>query len=463
MLATPQSTRLVGCLVHGLCGWAILSGLGGCDQRAAVGVPAGPKVEQLVVVTPHNEIIRSVFEDAFSDWHHDKHGSYVEIHWIAAGTPQCLEYVREAGQPAFVRAERAIPDVLFGGGPLEHQEVADQGLSRPVDLSEIETDLPGEIRGMATRGAGNRWHSSALSSFGVLVASRACRQRGIAEPTTWQDLADPRFHGWLAVADPQRSGSNLHCFITVLQKYGWDQGWGILMRILANCRALSGSSADVISNVTSGMCLAGFTVNFSALHEVEQHAPGVLAFVAPSDAIAVTPDPVSVLTYAQNHVVGERFARFCVSDAGQRIWGFKAEQRGGHNDTLFRYPIHPKFYREHRNELSVADNPFDLDSVLVLDPETTKKQSGIIVPLVQAACGDNHILLQRCWRKIIDSGLSEAALAELLQPVVSESEAYRELDEYRKGNAEAAALVARWSERFREKYRRVEEAIDASG
>ena len=462
MSLKPLPLRAVRSFVGSVMLLSLLLPFTGCRRPPAIDIPPEPKVEHLTIVTPHNEMIRSAFENAFSDWHHEKHGSYVQIRWVATGTPQCVQYVQEAGRPDFVPAGRPIPDVMFGGGPLDYQVIADQGLSRAVDLADVESDLPSAVMGTATRDSENCWHSSALSSFGILVAGKSCGQRGIAAPASWEDLADPRFYGWLAVADPERSGSNRHCLIMIFQKYGWEEGWGLIMRIAANCRALVGGSDEVIHNVSAGNCLAGFCVNFNALRQIEQRGTDVLAYVVPSDAGAITPDPVSVLTYALHPVIGERFARFCVGEAGQRTWGFKAEFRGGHNDTLFRYPINPKFYAEHQDKLGVPDNPFEMSTILPPDPELERKLTRIVGPLLLAACGDNHVALQRCWRKIIDAGMNEAALAELLKPAMSESEAYESGARYRQGGETAEALMNDWSERFRRKYARVEAILEGS-
>jgi iron(III) transport system substrate-binding protein len=435
---------------------ALLATVAGCDRPPPVKVPPEPKVERLVVVTPHNEMIQSAFEEAFSEWHKEKHGSYIQIRWVAAGTPQCVQYVQAAGRPDFVPTGQPIPDVLFGGGPLEHHQIAEQGLSRAVDMTQAEADLPPTVAGIPTRDEQNRWHSSALSGFGILVARQACRQRGIAEPTSWADLADPRFYGWLALADPERSGSNRQCLLIILQKYGWDKGWGLIMRMAANCRSLQDNSEEVISNVSTGQCLAGFCVSFNALRQIEQRGHDVLAYVAPSDASAITPDPISVLTYALHPEIGERFARFCVSEAGQKVWGFRAEPHGGRNNTLFRYPINPKFYTQYKDQLAVPDNPFERPALFPLDLQEEKQQSEVVGPLLLAACGDQHVTLQRCWRKVIDAGLPEAALAELLKPIVSESAAYAAGERYRRDSDAATALMKDWSELFRQKYERVE-------
>ena len=95
-------------------------------------------------------------------------------------------------------------------------------------------------------------------------------------------------------------------------------------------------------------------------------------------------------------------------------------------------------------------------SILPLDQELERKQAQVIGPLLLAACGENHILLQRCWQKIIQTGMNAAILAELTQPIVSETEAYELGARYQQGGEAAEALMNDWSNRFREKYERVE-------
>jgi ABC-type Fe3+ transport system substrate-binding protein len=457
MLTRPSVARLVVvAALASLTPWCV-----GCEPRQPVSVPSAPPVDRLVIVTPHNEATRTVFEDAFFDWHQEQYGGYIAIEWVAYGTPQCVRFVREAGRPDFIPAGRPIPDVFFGGGPLDHDIIAEMGLSLPVDLEDVEAQLPAEIAGIKTRDAQTRWHASALAGFGLLVAQRACDLRDIEPPASWADLGDPRFYSWLSVADPERSGSNRQCLLLILQKYGWDEGWGIIMRIAANSRALAASSTDVIRNVVSGNCLAGFCVNFNALRQVELHGAAV-AYVVPQDASTISADPVSVLTYAQHPTIGKRFVQFCLSDAGQAAWGYKAEHRGGRGNTLFRYPIHPAIYTEHQAELSVTDNPYESASIVPLVAELERQRSRIVGPLLLAACGDNHIRLQQCWRQVIDAGMPQAALDELLKPVMSESEAYKLGDQYHADRDAAVALFQDWAERFRQKYARVESLLSGS-
>ena len=50
--------------------------------------------ETLVIVTPHNEAIRSEFTRGFQKWHKEKRGKTVEIDWrTVGGTSEIARYI----------------------------------------------------------------------------------------------------------------------------------------------------------------------------------------------------------------------------------------------------------------------------------------------------------------------------------------------------------------------------------
>ena len=86
---TSRSFRWLGAAI-GLCvalaAFVILAGAGCTRQGVQVQAarPAAP--QKLVIITPHSSMIRDLFQTEFSDWHHKKHGRYVDIRWIPMGT-----------------------------------------------------------------------------------------------------------------------------------------------------------------------------------------------------------------------------------------------------------------------------------------------------------------------------------------------------------------------------------------
>ena len=450
-----------------LAGVAAAMGQPGCTAETipeAKIEPAEPPL-RLVVVTPHNQRIQAKFEQGFAEWHQAQFKKAVDIQWVTRGTPQCLTYIQEAAEGA-VAPRRLAPDLMFGGGITDHQWLVDHGLAKPVVGTPLpeEASVPPTLLGVPLRDRQGYWQATALTSFGMLCNRQACAERGVPEPKTWADLAEPAYRGWVALADPARSGSNRFCLNLILQRHGWDKGWGLVLRMAANARALLPSSSEVIASVSSGLCLAGPSVNFNALHEAARVGGERLAFVAPADATAITPDVMTVLNFASSPELAERLVRYCLSEEGQVLWSVRDtpvdETKGiagwqSPGDILYRYPVVPAIYDQYADRLSVAGNPFKRQSDFRVDMALEQKQARIIAPLLLAACGENHVLLQRAWQAVIDAGLPAEALAELTRPPFDESTAYELGTRHEQGGAQADQLAKEWSAAFRTRYRKV--------
>ena len=417
----------------------------------------GP-LKELAVLTPHNETICKAFSAGFSSWYVENRGARVHISWIQRGTPQCLEYVRAIPEMRNQVADYENPDVLFGGGVAIHDVLAEEGFCRTAELGELIKRIPAEVHGVSTRHPENRWFTTGLSSFGILYNEQACAQRGIAAPTTWEDLADPRFSGWIGLANPAASGSNLQCMNLILQHQDWDAGWGLILRTLANARALDTNSSDVLTQVKSGVFLAAFAVNFDGM-ALAANSSG-LKYIDPPQATAVTPDIISILSTTQDMDLAEDFLRFTLSEEGQALWGVAREHRKQHGDTLYHYPIDPAVYEKYADKLAVTKNPLTTSFGLQVDSEMAMRHGAILKWMVPAACGGNHIQLQKAWQAVIAAGMPAAALAELTAPVI---DAQTALDLGQKlmqvPPAEAELLTKDWSAKFAEKYAKVLELV----
>src|SRR5437867_11655717 len=85
-----------------------------------------------------------------------------------------------------------------------------------------------------------QWFGTALSSFGIAYNRDVVRYLGLAEPTTWADLRNAQYRGWVISADPTRSASAKQACLTIVEKAmadasaagrsedaGWADGMGL--------------------------------------------------------------------------------------------------------------------------------------------------------------------------------------------------------------------------------------------
>ncbi len=226
--------------------------------------------ETLVIVTPHNEAIRSEFARGFREWHQRRTGKTVRIDWrIPGGTSEIARYLQsqyqapfefywqresggkpfsavvkqsfdnpkvtpgpdagkdneaEAARRAFLASDVSSGlDLFFGGGSFDFAQQA--GAGRLVDSGVIQAhpevfndgNIPPKLSGEPYYDPQGRWIGVVLSSFGIcynLDGLDAARK----PPGDWVDLADPAHLGSVALADPNQSGSVAKAFEIIIQQ-----------------------------------------------------------------------------------------------------------------------------------------------------------------------------------------------------------------------------------------------------
>jgi len=240
-----------------------------------------PRVaETLVVITPHNEALRSEYSRGFHDWYFARTGQSIAIDWrVIGGTTEITRLIEseylasfqrywtaQLGRPwsmtvqgAFANpvwqptgvagatealeltARRAFLDssvscgidVFFGGGPYDYirQAAAGRLINSGVMQQHPEwfTDevIPATFTGEPYRDPAGLWVGTVLSSYGMIYNRDAYARLGItAEPRAWEDLQNPKLQGEVALCDPTKSSSIAKAFENIIQQQiqlRWEQ------------------------------------------------------------------------------------------------------------------------------------------------------------------------------------------------------------------------------------------------
>lgn len=67
------------------------------------------------------------------------------------------------------------------------------------------------------------------SGIGIMSNRQYLQKLGIPAPKSWIDLSDPIYQGHLTMTTPANSGTMQLMVENVLQEYGWERGWQILL------------------------------------------------------------------------------------------------------------------------------------------------------------------------------------------------------------------------------------------
>jgi iron(III) transport system substrate-binding protein len=383
----------------------------------------GPSAGRLVVVTPHNQDIRREFARAFSDWHIRNYGQPVELDYRTPGGTGDIRRMLETTYRGFRQTDGALPEtvpvdihIVWGGGDFFFDvELKPLGILQPLEIDPQLLDeafpehslagvrLYDHVVDEQGRRQPPHWVGVCLSSFGIVYNPNLYKALQLPEPVGWADLTHERLHGMVALADPTHSGSAAVAYMMVIQRAmadaeerflrrvggsgagvqeeantdiarfredpeyeraleeGWKEGMRQLLLIAANARYFTDSASQVPRDVSIGDAAAGMAIDFYGRVYEEIVGPERVRFISPYAATAITPDPVAILhgVSGEHRELANRFVRFLLTPAGQRLWILPAgEPYGPRQRSLHRPPIRQDLY-EDRTGWTDDVNPFE--------------------------------------------------------------------------------------------------------
>lgn len=456
--------------------------------------------EVLVIISPHNETIRKEFTEAFRDHIREKRGKEVYIDWR---TPGGTSEIRRVIDGEFAHAEaRGMDgigmDLFFGGGSYDFKQVAKLGHLAPMRLfnTKVELLLDGTIpftySGEDYYDPNGLWVGTCLSSFGIVYNTDVLKSLGIENPpTTWDDLADPRYFGRIALADPTKSGSANKAFEVLLQqkiqealaelpddavryqhlrgeaiKTGWKNGLNLIQRIGANARYFTDSASKIPLDVAQGNAAAGMSIDFygRTLSEQLRDETGAsrVQFVTPVNGSSISVDPIAIFRGSPNRNLAEEFVEFVLSKKGQKLWNYRAGTEGGtENSSLRRLPIRRDLYTpgDLANFSDPEALPYERETQFEYKYELTGRAFSSIGVIIKAMCLDAHSELAKAMNVINrndNPGRAEAALFDVSR--ASYHNANTEIRNILKSDnkIEAVKLSRNLTQQFRENYRRAQ-------
>lgn len=410
--------------------------------------------ERLVILTPHNEPIRYEYGRAFSRWHERAHGSPVTIDWRVPGGSSEIKKLLVAQYTAAVESGRLLPsgeiapgaepmpyDLLFGGGSFEHDELKSKGptitppgtdkpvvvpISVPLGYSAEQLEEwygPGEHSiGISRLYDPEQYHlGNSVSGFGIVFNRDVLRELGADEPTSWTDMADPRFIGWIALADPRLSGSVATTYESILYSQGWERGWRTVRAMCANSRYFSNTSQKVPLDVSQGQAAMGTAIDFygrfqsqSVRQAGESAEQSRVGYVDPPGETLIDPDPISMLRGGPHPALARRFIEFLMSEEGQALWNnmrSSGDAPGPERFELRRLPIRRAMYEKHAERMVDRVNPYEIASKA--QNKGWRSSIGLMMGAFAIDVHDEQIEAWRAIQQARANGTKPATIARL--------------------------------------------------
>lgn len=221
----------------------------------------------------------------------------ITLKWFRSGSEkvaQRLEAELASGTPG--------ADVLATSDPFTIDRLARAGRFLPY-ASIGALRLPRTLVDPAGRHVAIRLSAMAL----------AHRKDLVDPPTSWEQLADPKWRGRVALGDPLASGTAFTWAVFMAERYGH----GFFGKLRENGAVVAGGNAAVQQRLETRESDVGVlleeNVRLAAHHGTE------LVVARPVEGVIVIPGQVAVLAKARNPVAAKAFVDLVLSEAGQRL------------------------------------------------------------------------------------------------------------------------------------------------
>jgi ABC-type Fe3+ transport system substrate-binding protein len=425
-------------------------------------LPVRATEDEVVVISPHWDGIKEETSRAFSAWHEKKYGRPVTIRWREAGggTSQIVRFL----SAEYKTNPSAGIDVLYGGGVDPFRELEKEGLLTRYDPpADILGPIPAQLNGMEIFDPDHEWFGAALSGFGIITNEQVRRAVGLPEVRTWADLTDPRLAGWISACDPRSSGSALTIYEIILQSYGWEKGWAVLMEMSGNVRNFLSSSAASAVEVGMGDAAYGVAIDSYGEAQAGYYGPENVRFILPEGQTMIDPDSIAILKNPPHPEIAQHFLEFVLSREGQLLWMLpKGSPGGAERNVINHMSVMPALYDELAGMTPILTNPFKMRSDFVYSDELGSKRRAILSALIGAWMIDTHDFLAPAWKALnspaaqkLSTGRRQELLDRFLAPPCSEADLLHLADTDWKNPVKRTALVNQWQSEALDHYNSV--------
>ena len=338
--------------------------------------PVTGQTGTVVVLTPHYSSIYNVYVDAFEAKYP---GITVEIKPM--GTPLCYAHLMET-------KDDPDTDVWWGGGLDWFAKARDEGLLAMYTLKpEAEGNITDELFGLPLKDPDKYFYGSALSGFGVMYNTRYLDEHNLPVPENWEDLTDPIYFGHISMAMPSRSGSTHMIVEIILQAFGWDEGWKLLLEMGANCGEFTEKSGYVPDHVQVGEYGVGLVIDFYGLSSTAEGYPTL--FFYPPNQTVINPDSIGKVANGPNTDNADLFIDFVLSYEGQSLL---------FDTAISRMPVREDTYAE---APAGYFNPF-VTTMNVIEYNSTlgELRAVLVDALFDGIITYRHTELNTAWKQI---------------------------------------------------------------
>ena len=330
---------------------------------------------EVVIITSFPKELFETYKKAFET-------KYPEITVVVKSkkTSAAVAYIRET-------ASKPDSDIMWASAVDAFAVLKKEGLLASHTLTkEISQPIPAQIGSYPIHDPDGTYFGFALSGYGLMWNKLYLQAHKLKEPKEWTDLTNASLHGHLAMSAPSRSGTTHLTVEAILQGYGWEKGWEIILNMGGNMAAITERSFGVPQGVINGEFGIGIVIDFFGLSAVASGFP--VDFVYPS-VTPIVPANIGLIKGGPNPENAKKFIHFLLSEEGQLLL---------FDPQISRLPVIPELYTKAPKDFP---NPFKMEvSNADFDIELSEKRYGLINSLFDQVATFRLKELREAWKAI---------------------------------------------------------------
>lgn len=336
---------------------------------------AEAQTKEVVIVTSFPKELFETYKKAFE-------AKYPGVTVVVQQKPttQGVTYIRET-------ASKPEADLMWASAVDAFQVLKTDQLLAKYDLpKEISAKIPAKVGNFPVHDPDGYFFGFALSGYGMMWNKPYLQTHKLKPPKEWTDLTDPSYYGHLAISAPSRSGTTHLTVESILQAYGWEKGWALLLNMGGNMAVVTERSFGVPEGVNNGQYGIGIVIDFFGLSAIASGFP--VDFAYPS-LTPIVPANVGLVKGGPNPENAKRFMNYLLSEEGQMLL-FKAE--------IGRLPVIPELYSR---APAGYPNPFKMKlGGLEFNSELSSLRYGVVNPLFDQIITFRLNELKEAWGAI---------------------------------------------------------------
>jgi ABC-type Fe3+ transport system substrate-binding protein len=313
----------------------------------------------------------------------------------------------------YLQETKAKPaaDIFWVSAPDAFLTLKNAGiLEKYAPPKEIASRIPATIGTFPIADPDATYFGFAVSGYGLMWNKPYMLAHRLPEPKEWVDLADPRYHGHLVISAPSRSGTTHLTVEVILQAYGWEKGWALLLNSGGNMGSITERSFGVPEAVNTGQYGIGVVIDFFGLSAIASGFP--VDFAYPS-LTSVVPASVAIVKGGPNPENARAFVNYLLGEEGQTLLFSK---------DIARLPVIPELYAK---APAGYPNPFKMKLGGVdFDNKLSSGRRNVVNSMYDHLITFRHAELKAAWGSIYraeeaiakavgrDTGQAKALIAE---------------------------------------------------